>query len=115
MEREYEDKTFKQTAFLFMSCWCNRFQSERERIKIVPFDLGNFASIGDAMQGALQCFGHVDILINNGGLSHRGSVAETSVDVDVSVMNVNYHGQVAVTKGTPYATPFLNKKSCYFC
>jgi len=51
------------------------------------------------MKKVIACYGHVDIVINNGGLSYRGTIEETSLDVDMAVMNVNYFGQVAVTKG----------------
>ena len=69
------------------------------RVKIVTFDLSDLSNINAAMQKVLTCYGHVDIVINNGGLSYRGSIEETSLDVDMAVMNVNYFGQVAVTKG----------------
>lgn len=46
----------------------------------------------------LQIFGHVDILINNGGISVRSDVASAAVDVDIKVMMVNYFGSVAMTK-----------------
>ena len=41
----------------------------------------------------------MDIVINNAGVSFRGQVADTTLDVDQRVMLVNYFGQVAVTKG----------------
>lgn len=47
----------------------------------------------------LATFGHVDILINNGGISVRGDVLSTTVDVYSMLMLVNYFGQVALTKG----------------
>ena len=42
--------------------------------------------------------GPVDILINNAGVSSRGSVVETSLEVDKRVMQVNYFGQLAMIK-----------------
>lgn len=47
----------------------------------------------------VQCFGHVDILINNAGISYRGAIQDTAVDVDRKVMETNYFGPVALTKG----------------
>lgn len=47
----------------------------------------------------MKAFGHIDILINNGGISFRGDINNTNIDVDMKVMLVNYFGQVAVTKG----------------
>jgi dehydrogenase/reductase SDR family protein 7B len=78
------------------------------RVKIVPFDLADLSGIDAAVSKIVACHGHVDIVINNGGLSYRGSIAETALEVDVSVMNVNYFGQVAVTKGSCYIHVFIN-------
>ncbi|NP_001380589.1 dehydrogenase/reductase SDR family member 7B isoform 7 [Homo sapiens] len=46
----------------------------------------------------LQCFGYVDILVNNAGISYRGTIMDTTVDVDKRVMETNYFGPVALTK-----------------
>lgn len=45
-----------------------------------------------------KIFGHIDILINNGGVSVRSDVLSTAMDVDIKVMLVNYFGTVALTK-----------------
>jgi dehydrogenase/reductase SDR family protein 7B len=37
--------------------------------------------------------------VNNAGVSYRGEVTETTLDVDAKVMNINYFGTVALTKG----------------
>ncbi|XP_004924837.1 dehydrogenase/reductase SDR family protein 7-like [Bombyx mori] len=42
--------------------------------------------------------GHVDILVNNGGVTHRGSILNTKTDVDQKIMFINYFGSVALTK-----------------
>ncbi|XP_070338302.1 dehydrogenase/reductase SDR family member 7B isoform X6 [Equus asinus] len=46
----------------------------------------------------LQCFGHVDVLINNAGVSYRGAIVDTTMDVDKRVMETNYFGPIALTK-----------------
>ena len=51
------------------------------------------------MRKVRDCHGPVDIVINNAGMSSRGSATDTSLDVDVTIMNINYFGQIAVTKG----------------
>ena len=48
---------------------------------------------------ATEIFGHVDILVNNGGISHRSSVIDTDVETSARVFNVNLFGTVALTKG----------------
>ena len=47
----------------------------------------------------MEAFGHVDILVNNAGVSSRSSVMETDTAVDRRVMEVNFFGTVALTKG----------------
>lgn len=67
--------------------------------KILTLDLADFPSILTAVETAVAFYGHIDIVINNGGISSRGAVEDTQMTVDQAVMNVNYFGQVAVTKG----------------
>ncbi|XP_068834560.1 dehydrogenase/reductase SDR family member 7B isoform X6 [Capricornis sumatraensis] len=55
-------------------------------------------AIAGAASEILQCFGHVDVLINNAGISYRGAIVDTSPDVDKRVMETNYFGPVALTK-----------------
>ena len=66
---------------------------------ILHLDLEDLGDIPRAAHEALGIYGHVDILISNGGISFRGAVTETVLEVDVKVMTVNYFGQVALTKG----------------
>lgn len=47
----------------------------------------------------LKLFGKVDILINNAGVSYRGEISSTQIQVDERVMAVNYFGQIALIKG----------------
>ncbi|KAH8358447.1 hypothetical protein KR093_000279 [Drosophila rubida] len=65
---------------------------------VLPLDLSELNSIPDFVARALAVYNHVDILINNGGISVRADVSATAVDVDVKVMVVNYFGAVALTK-----------------
>ena len=48
----------------------------------VTFDLADPGAIARAASEILQCFGHVDVLINNAGISYRGAIVDTSPDVD---------------------------------
>lgn len=65
---------------------------------MVTFDLADSGAIGAAATEILQCCGCVDVLINNAGVSYRGSVVDTTMDVDKRVMEINYFGPVALTK-----------------
>jgi dehydrogenase/reductase SDR family protein 7B len=56
----------------------------------------------DEFQGHLfqviNTYGKLDILFNNGGLSQRSEVKETSIEVDRRIMEINYFGNIALTK-----------------
>ncbi|XP_036152346.1 dehydrogenase/reductase SDR family member 7B isoform X2 [Myotis myotis] len=66
--------------------------------RMVTFDLADTGATVAAAAEILQCFGHVDVLINNAGVSYRGTILDTPVDVDRRVMETNYFGPVALTK-----------------
>jgi dehydrogenase/reductase SDR family protein 7B len=65
-------------------------------------DLSEQKSIEKGAQDALSCFGRVDMLINNAGVSSRSLAIETTIDVERYIMEVNYFGPVALTKGEAY-------------
>ncbi|XP_011932623.1 dehydrogenase/reductase SDR family member 7B isoform X1 [Chlorocebus sabaeus] len=65
---------------------------------LVTFDLTDPGAVVAAAAEILQCFGYVDILVNNAGISYRGTIMDTTVDVDKRVMETNYFGPVALTK-----------------
>ena len=50
-------------------------------IRILPLDLGEGSTLPLITEAAIQHFGHVDILINNGGISQRSLARETLLTV----------------------------------
>ncbi|MEX2601840.1 MAG: SDR family oxidoreductase [Balneolaceae bacterium] len=68
------------------------------RIEILPLDLSHTASHREAVADAISRFGHIDMLLNNGGISQRGLAHETEIDVIRQVMEVNFFGTVSLTK-----------------
>lgn len=62
-------------------------------------DVAELETIPGKVEQIEQIFGHIDILINNAGVSVRADVASMDMEVDQMVMNVNYFGAVALTKG----------------
>lgn len=66
--------------------------------KVQPLDLMKGGDIERAAAGVLRELGHIDILVHSGGVSQRSSAAETGLDVDRSIMEVNYFGTIALTK-----------------
>jgi short-subunit dehydrogenase len=86
--------------------------SAQPNISILPFDLTNAATIQLSAEAAIQLFGEVDILINNGGISQRSFVKDTSIEVDRRIMEVNFFGAISVAKALlPH---FLQRKNGHF-
>lgn len=94
---------------------CARRRQELERVRtdllkthptvptyppiIIPLDLGDLDSLSGHVNKILGITGHIDVLINNGGISQRGSVLTSNTDVDIKIIYVNYLGAVVLTKG----------------
>ena len=69
-----------------------------EDVYVLPLDLSEPASLEDKAKEALEAFGHIDILINNGGISQRSMVLETRIETDRKIMEINYFSGVILTK-----------------
>jgi short-subunit dehydrogenase len=67
-------------------------------VVLLPFDLADFDDAKSHTQKAIEAFGKVDILINNGGISQRSLLAETDFSVDKKLIEIDYLGTVALTK-----------------
>ncbi|XP_067929816.1 dehydrogenase/reductase SDR family protein 7-like [Watersipora subatra] len=68
---------------------------------VTPFflDLEDHSSIPSRCDSMISIYGKVDILINNAGIGCRAKIADAELDTFKKVMNINYFGQIAVTKG----------------
>jgi dehydrogenase/reductase SDR family protein 7B len=79
---------------------------------VLPLDLNDSNGMKEKVKAATQAFGRVDILINNGGISQRSLAAETSLEVDRKILEVNFFGTVALSKALlPH---FIDNKSGHF-
>ena len=97
----------KQGAKLIIS---SRRKEELERVKaacqtlgaaaveILPLDLAQVNTLPLTADAAIQVYGHIDILINNGGVSQRSLAKDTALDVDRRIFEINFFGTVALTK-----------------
>lgn len=65
---------------------------------IVPLDLTQPATFAAAVAVVEREAGSVDVLVNNGGVSQRALAMDTTAEVERALMEVNYFGQVALTK-----------------
>ncbi|XP_046964952.1 dehydrogenase/reductase SDR family protein 7-like [Vanessa cardui] len=64
----------------------------------IELDLSNLDQLESFVNKVYESCGKIDILINNGGVSHRGSILHTKLDVDQKIMLTNYLGSVGITK-----------------
>jgi dehydrogenase/reductase SDR family member 7B len=92
-----------------------RVQSEcsnPENVKILTLDLSEISSFQDKVQKAISLFGHIDIMLHNGGISQRSLIQETDLEIDRKLMEVNFFGTVGLTKALlPH---FIQRKSGHF-
>lgn len=84
-----------------------RRKAELERVKsncksstveTLPVDLSDGFELVQRAKEAETIFGPIDILINNGGLSQRDTILNTSLEVDRKLMEVNYFGSITLSK-----------------
>jgi short-subunit dehydrogenase len=81
-------------------------------IRILPLDLAQEETLRLSTEAAIQMFGHIDILINNGGIAQRSLAKDTVISVDRQIMEVDYFGTIALSK---YLLPhFLKRKVGHF-
>ncbi len=66
--------------------------------EILTLDVTDTDGMVDKAEACAKYFGPVDILINNAGISQRGLVEETDMAVDRRLFEVNYFGNIAITK-----------------
>lgn len=68
------------------------------KVKIVTLDLEDYTNLESKVEEAISCFGKIDVLVNNGGISQRSFAVDTQVLVDKRIMEINYLGTVALSK-----------------
>ena len=64
----------------------------------VVADVANENDCRNFIQSTIEVFGHIDILINNAGISMRALLQDASTEILRNVMNVNFFGAVYCTK-----------------
>lgn len=65
---------------------------------VFPVDLSDLQQIENVASDVLNQFETIDLLINNAGISQRGSALETLPIVERKIMELNFFGVVALTK-----------------
>ena len=65
---------------------------------VAAFDLTDTAAIPRVVEEVLGEVGFVEVLFNNGGISQRSEARRTALEVDRKIMEVNFFGNIALTK-----------------
>ena len=78
-----------------------------DNVQVLPLDLAVQDNFNELAAEVINQFGRIDILINNGGISQRSETHETSLEIDRKVMEVNYFGNIALTKAV---LPYMRKQ-----
>jgi dehydrogenase/reductase SDR family protein 7B len=75
-----------------------------EKHLLLTLDLEHSGNFTELARNVVDNFQRIDFLINNGGISQRGTAFETDEAVDRRIMEVNYFGNIALTKAV---LPFM--------
>lgn len=76
-------------------------------VLILPIDVEKIEEMPQKAKKAIAYFGKIDVLFNNAGISQRGSVLETNMDVYHKIMSINFFGVIALTKAV---LPFMQQQ-----
>ena len=69
-----------------------------ETCLVLPLDVTEQASMETAVVKVKECFGSIDLLINNAGISQRSTALETDMETYRKIFEVDVFGQIALTK-----------------
>lgn len=67
-------------------------------VYILPLDLTQPETFGAKTREAIEAFGEIDVLMNNGGVSQRATVMDSEMSTIRRLMEINYFGSVGLTK-----------------
>jgi dehydrogenase/reductase SDR family protein 7B len=73
-------------------------QAASANIYVLPLDLEATPTFEAAVAEAIKAFGHIDIMIHNGGISHRGLAKDTLPQVQRRVMEIDYFSYMELTR-----------------
>ena len=65
---------------------------------VIPADVSRREDVDRIVQGTLDRFGRVDVLVNNAGFGFSGTVEDTSEQVMRELLDVNYMGAFNLTR-----------------
>ncbi|MDR3696893.1 SDR family NAD(P)-dependent oxidoreductase [Mucilaginibacter sp.] len=86
--------------------------SDPAEVQLLQLDLADAASLEGKVADAISCFGHIDMMVHNGGITQRGLVVETGMEVHRRIMEVDYFSYVELTRALlPH---FVERKAGHF-
>ncbi|MAO66469.1 MAG: short chain dehydrogenase [Balneola sp.] len=71
---------------------------DTSNVKVLTLDLMDTESFPQKTKEAIQAFGQIDVLMNNGGVSQRSTVMDSEMETYRRLMEINYFGAVGLTK-----------------
>ena len=86
-----------------LKVWVEEQQASKS-VAVEYLDLEDSGQLEATVIRAQEHFGGVDLLINNAGISQRSEAIQTTMEVDRRIMQINYFGNVGLTKA---ALPYL--------
>ena len=90
-------KRFEQTG-LKISAMKMLSATEEQLLTHYNKDDAWYQKKGQGIVEDLTKMGPIDYLFNNGGMSQRATAEETEIEVDKRIMEINYFGNIALTK-----------------
>jgi short-subunit dehydrogenase len=77
---------------------CLSKMNNRDKHFALPLDLEHSENFGEKVAAVIEKYGKIDFLFLSGGISQRAEVIETDLAIDRRIMEVNYFGNIALTK-----------------
>ena len=77
---------------------CRQNSAARGTCEIIKCDVQNEASVFEAVKNILELHGHIDVLINNAGVTYFKDFIDTSIEEFDHVINTNLRGTFLTTK-----------------
>uniref|UniRef100_A0A8C9KLT4 Dehydrogenase/reductase SDR family member 7C n=1 Tax=Panthera tigris altaica TaxID=74533 RepID=A0A8C9KLT4_PANTA len=72
--------------------------ADPSKVRLVLLDLSDVSCVPDVAKEILDCYGCVDILINNASMKVKGPAHKISLELDKKIMDANYFGPITLTK-----------------
>ena len=74
---------------------------------VLQMDLGESDNFRELTERVIEKYDKIDYLFNSGGISQRSEAAMTELEVDRKIMEVNYFGNIALSKAV---LPYMQKQ-----